>query len=299
MSVPTQWPVAETTDDYTNSAIPFPAVAGGEYGAPRDGGSRVHKGYDFAAPDQWSVQAIADGRVFFRPPYIDNGDELFPAGYAAGGHQVWIQHDGFMSRYMHLTADSPNYVGGFGLGHPGPGERPIYYGGEGQVVKRGDYIGTVGSSGWTAAGGQLVPIGYAPHLHLEIVPGAPGLANTGIDPIPFITEGLEDMPLSDSDIEKVAQAVWGYSMHGGDALSDGNQIGRETAGERLRQVRRSTGWSGSRILSIFRSVRKGEDGRWHHGDMYRINQEGRNHAASASSKLNTVLEKLNSLIGSS
>lgn len=191
MTVITQWPVGYANDPESlyGDAIPFPAVPGGHYGDPRDGGARVHRGYDFTPALQWNVRAIADGYLYFRPPYIDNGDPLFPAGWASGGYQVWIQHDGFMSRYLHLYEDSPNTVG---LPVPSSqSERPIYLGGQGTFVRRGDYIGTVGGTGWTVlAGGQLVPIGYDPHLHLEVATGNPGTANTGIDPIPFIRERL-------------------------------------------------------------------------------------------------------------
>ncbi|WP_156759977.1 M23 family metallopeptidase [Microbacterium karelineae] len=181
MTVITQWPVGPTPESMEANAIPYPAVdSGGLYGAPRSGG-RIHRGYDFAAPSQWNVRAIADGFIYFRPPYIDNGDALYPSGYAAGGVQVWLQHDGFQSRYFHMYEHSPNTVG---LPIPEtPEERPIYYGGQGQFVKRGDPIGTV--SGTNYAGAP-----YGIHLHLETVPGTPGLSNSGVDPIPFVRERL-------------------------------------------------------------------------------------------------------------
>lgn len=180
MAVAVQWPVGTSDpDSFTSNTIPFPAVPGGHYGDPRAGG-RMHRGYDFTPIAGWGVRAVADGRVYFRPPYIDNGDAEYPSGYAAGGVQVWIQHDGFQSRYLHLIATSPNH----NLDMPQTvADRPIYHGGQGQFVRRGESIGTVGGTNFAGAP-------YAPHLHLEIVLGNPGLANTGIDPIPFIRERL-------------------------------------------------------------------------------------------------------------
>lgn len=47
-----------------------------------------------------------------------------------------------------------------------------------------------------------------------------------------------EMPLSESDINKVAAAVWRYKMGGGP--KNGDEVPTETAGERLRNIRRST-----------------------------------------------------------
>lgn len=190
MAVDMQWPVAYADDPesaYRNE-IPYPAVdAGGLYGAPRNG--RIHRGYDFAPGIGWNVRAVADGRVFFRPPYMDNGDLDVPPGWAAGGRQVWIQHDGFISRYFHLNAVHQDTEGRYENGSF-VSYRPQYYGGEGAPIKRGDYVGTVGTSGSNSNGSGFADGVYGAHLHLEIQLGTHDMSNTAIDPIPFIRERL-------------------------------------------------------------------------------------------------------------
>lgn len=184
-----QWPVGtDDPDSFTSSTIPYPAVAGGHYGDPRDGGARTHMGYDFTPIEGWGVRAVADGRVFFAPAYSDNGYPTVPPGWAAGGVQVWIQHDGFISRYFHLNNRS-EYVYGDYVGGTFQITDPIYNGGAGAVVKRGDLVGWVGTTGALGTNGWQYGV-YAPHLHLEIVPGTGVMSNTGIDPIPFIRERL-------------------------------------------------------------------------------------------------------------
>ncbi len=72
---------------------------------------------------------------------------------------MWIQHDGFFSRSLHLASFSVRV---------------------GTTVKAGDPIGIMGRTG-------AVDI----HLHLEITPGKVRYANTGqVDPVTFITERI-------------------------------------------------------------------------------------------------------------
>lgn len=187
MSVPMQWPVG--TDDpasFTSNTIPYPAVAGGHYGDPRPG--RIHKGYDFTPIEGWGVRAVADGRIFFAPAWMDNGDPMVPPGWAAGGLQVWIQHDGFISRYFHLNRVHERTHGHYS-GGTWQDVWPIYTNGPGQVIKRGDLIGWVGTTGASGSGGWQYGV-YAPHLHLEIVPGTGVMSDTGVDPIPYIRQRL-------------------------------------------------------------------------------------------------------------
>lgn len=171
-----QWPVGPSQQARKNpDVIPYPAGSGGKYGDPRDGG-RIHRGYDFAAPAGTPIYAIAPGRVYFVASGMDDGSAYYPSGWASGGRQVWLQHDGFMSRYLHL--ESPDYAG-----LRAGGVKPIYFGGAGVQVAEGQYLGTVGGTNFAGPA-------YGPHLHLEVVPGNPERANTGIDPIPFIQQAM-------------------------------------------------------------------------------------------------------------
>lgn len=112
--------------------------------------SRYHRGQDFY--DFTKVCAIADGEVVRVGRY---------AGWEGGGVMVWIQHDGFFSRSLHLEEGSPRVR-------------------VGQTVKAGQHIGTVGNTNGGAAG-------MARHLHLEITEGRWHAYNSGqLDPRAFL-----------------------------------------------------------------------------------------------------------------
>lgn len=82
------------------------------------------------------------------------------------------------------------------------------------------------------------------------------------DPPPSTAGATEedDMPLTDDDVERIAQRaaalVWGYQMTGGAELPDGKKVPTETAGERLRQVRRSTHTGYVKTSTILKEVKK-------------------------------------------
>lgn len=79
-----------------------------------------------------------------------------PSGWSGGGRQVWIQHDGFYSRSLHLSSYSVK---------------------NGQRVNEGDIIGVMGATG------NVTGV----HLHLEIAYGTLSYnGGTQIDPVPFI-----------------------------------------------------------------------------------------------------------------
>jgi len=85
--------------------------------APRDGGSRVHKGIDIFAPKGTEVIAVADGIV----SYI--GDQKL------GGHCIWLTtENGSSFYYAHLDRWAPG----------------LY---EGMEVQAGDLLGYVGNTG--------------------------------------------------------------------------------------------------------------------------------------------------------
>lgn len=58
----------------------------------------------------------------------------------------------------------------------------------------------------------------------------------------------EDMPLTDDDLNRIAKAVHNYKMHGG--AKNGNEVPAETAGARLRNIRRSTHGAKASLTAI-------------------------------------------------
>ncbi|MFT4156629.1 MAG: M23 family metallopeptidase, partial [Microbacterium sp.] len=76
-----------------------------------------------------------------------------PLGWWRGGIQVWVQHEGFLSRYLHLKT----------------GSLAVFVG---QEVTEGQLLGVMGMTG-TATG---------VHLHFEIAVG-----DIQTDPVPFLT----------------------------------------------------------------------------------------------------------------
>lgn len=86
-----------------------------------------------------------------------------PSGWLAGGTQVWIQHDGYFSRSLHLASYSVR---------------------SGQFVRAGETIGIMGTT-------PHVDL----HLHLEISPGNVHYSNTGqVDPVAFISARIGGSP---------------------------------------------------------------------------------------------------------
>ncbi|MDD3521275.1 MAG: M23 family metallopeptidase, partial [Actinomycetota bacterium] len=99
---------------------------------PIFGGTRFHSGIDLAAASGTPIVAA-------------DGGEVLQASYSGGyGYSILIYHGGgFATFYAHMS--------GFAVG-------------QGQMVKRGQVIGYVGTTGWTTG----------PHLHFEVrVNGAP------------------------------------------------------------------------------------------------------------------------------
>ena len=110
------------------------------FGAPRDGGSRSHKGNDFMAPTGTPVLAIAEGEII-RSVAVDDGNNA--------GIRIGIRHpDGTESFYYHLNEVGIN---------PETGQ-PYK---EGDHIGSGHQLGTVGDTG-NAKG--------TPHLHFEVKP---------------------------------------------------------------------------------------------------------------------------------
>lgn len=111
-----------------------------DWGFPRDGGERTHKGTDIMAPFGTPLVASVHGRV-----------DSIAHDQPLGGVIIWLRGDnGHRYYYAHLQSIEP-------------GIRP------GVRVLAGMPIGRVGDSG-NAAGG-------APHLHFQFHPGGGGPVN--------------------------------------------------------------------------------------------------------------------------
>ena len=126
------------------------------FGAPRDGGERLHQGGDLFAPKMAPVLAAADGWV--------NAIEWS----TSAGFYIEVTHaSGWRTRYLHLNNDSPGTDDGLGFG--------IAEGiGVGTSVAAGQPIGYVGDSGNAESS--------SPHLHFELrMPDW-----TPVNPYPFV-----------------------------------------------------------------------------------------------------------------
>jgi murein DD-endopeptidase MepM/ murein hydrolase activator NlpD len=122
------------------------------FGERRGGGSRPHEAIDILAPRGTPVVAAADGRVH----------KLFTS--AAGGLTVYVLDPTgrLVYYYAHLDAYRPGLA-------------------EGQAVRAGDALGTVGASGNASPD--------APHLHFAVArldDPRRWWAGTPIDPKPFL-----------------------------------------------------------------------------------------------------------------
>lgn len=103
----------------------------------------MHEGQDYPAPEGTPIFAVASGSVSARGVLGTNG---------AYGNALFINHgEGWSSRYAHMSAPSPAYVG--------------------QTISRGQLIGFVGNTGRS----------YGSHLHIEL-----RLNGTAVDPLPYI-----------------------------------------------------------------------------------------------------------------
>ncbi|NND03544.1 MAG: M23 family metallopeptidase [Acidimicrobiia bacterium] len=116
-----------------------------DWGNPRDGGARTHKGNDVFSPKMTPVIAVADGFVTM----IGKGDRP--------GYQVRIRHaNGWQTWYFHLNNDSP------GTDNNRGGPENAFAEGleEGMFVEAGTVIGFVGDSGNAEH--------TEPHTHFEL-----------------------------------------------------------------------------------------------------------------------------------
>lgn len=105
---------------------------------------KLHQGIDFTAPRGTAIQATGNGEVV----EVKKGSK----GY---GNKVLIDHGfGFKSLYAHMQTITVK---------------------KGEVVKKGQQIGTVGSTGTSTA----------PHLHYEV-----WINNKAVNPVDYVLDGL-------------------------------------------------------------------------------------------------------------
>jgi len=135
-----------------------PDVLTDSWGDSRGGGTREHKAIDIMAPRGTPVVAAAPGIV----------EKLFDS--ANGGRTIYVRSNDGRMVYYYAHLDSYRV----GLS-------------EGQRVRTGDVIGTVGSTG-SAGDGE-------PHLHFEIKRMSPGEAwhqGSEINPYPLLAGQAAD-----------------------------------------------------------------------------------------------------------
>ena len=133
--------------------------------------SPSHLGIDVVAPFGTPVIAAASGRVtrsFFGPAY---GHQVFiDHGADAAGRQSW-------THYVHLQERMAN---------------------EGETVRQGDVIGTLGSTGFLA---------FGPHLHFEVWQRDPDGMKEPRDPNLYWRDGVGQITCFDGNVAPVSGAL--------------------------------------------------------------------------------------------
>lgn len=157
----TLWPNGTTSKPYVTSSF-------GPRNLPNPNASKYHRGVDMVGFTL--VRAVEAGQVKVTGT---------PSNWKGGGIQVWVQHNGFFSRSLHLASYSVR---------------------EDQFVREGDVLGVMGRT-------PNVDL----HLHLEISPGSVHYSNSGqIDPVPFLSAringgsaaGGESKPALNPEVKK-------------------------------------------------------------------------------------------------
>lgn len=113
------------------------------FGVPRDAGKRKHKGVDIFAARGTPVLSVSEGRVYKT------------ANTPVGGNNVWVRQGNYSFYYAHLHEINVE---------------------QGQTIKIGQQLGTVGNTGNAKT--------TKPHLHFGIYKGW----NGAIDPFPLIND---------------------------------------------------------------------------------------------------------------
>lgn len=108
---------------------------------------KFHKGIDFTAPQGTDIQATGDGRIV----------SINKTGSGFGKHLMIDHGFGYKTLYAHMHSITVK---------------------EGQIVKKGQKIGVVGSTGASTA----------PHLHYEV-----WLNGVAINPVDYVLDGLSSL----------------------------------------------------------------------------------------------------------
>jgi murein DD-endopeptidase MepM/ murein hydrolase activator NlpD len=189
------------------AGLMFPVVGrglnaiGSVWGDPRDGGSRSHEGVDIFAPRGTPVVAVADGRI------------TGVRHTTVGGRVVWL--------------DDPERALSFYYAHL---DRQLVR--DGQWVRAGDTLGTVGNTGNA--------VSTPPHLHFGVY--RPG--TVAVNPTPYL-RGMSATRLVAQSRAAASQPV----LLG--ANSDASALGQRLhlAGERVR-IRSSPSTSGQVVTEL-------------------------------------------------
>lgn len=148
------WPNGLTTPPAVSSG--FGPRGSGAYGDA----STYHRGTDFVGFDV--VHSIADGTVV----YV--GWNTGVGWSSVAGFMIWVQHDGFFSRYLHTAAGTQRVA-------------------VGDRVTAGQALIDMGYSGLFDNAGNPAP--WRKHVHVEIAPGAWNRSNIGqVDPHAWLSE---------------------------------------------------------------------------------------------------------------
>ncbi|MAM85995.1 MAG: hypothetical protein CME36_01640 [unclassified Hahellaceae] len=190
------------------SALAFPVLEADNtavrsfFGAPRDGGRRVHHGVDIFAPRGTAVLAVADGTI------ARTGDTPL------GGLHVWQRAASQGHRYYYAHLDSISVQ-------------------QGDRVKAGDEIGTVGNTG----NARLTP----PHLHFGVYATFKG----PVDPLPMISLYDADRPVINESSEPPPPLLEvdaaRLNLRAGPSTKD-DLLDQLIAGQRVAVVARSGDW---------------------------------------------------------
>jgi murein DD-endopeptidase MepM/ murein hydrolase activator NlpD len=160
--VQSRLPPGSLTFSSSGLALPVVGIAAADladtYAQSRGGGSRVHNAIDIMAPRGTPVVSASDGHV--EKLYFSRGGGGITA-YVRSPDGLWLHY------YAHLDAYAPGLR-------------------EGQRIRRGDPIGTVGISGNASPSG--------PHLHYAIYRMSPGerwWQGAPVNPYPLLAGGKE------------------------------------------------------------------------------------------------------------
>lgn len=126
------------------------SIIGSFWGAVRDGGKRKHEGIDIFARKGTAVVAVSDGIIVSR------------GNTPRGGKTLWLQSTGhpMIAYYAHLDQQKVR---------------------NGQFVKKGQVIGTVGNTG----NAKYTP----PHLHFGVY-----TYRGAVNPLPYVRNSRKVMP---------------------------------------------------------------------------------------------------------